>query len=523
MTQPGALPMGDVVGATVPRLHTPPLVAGPPGPCGCGCALTPETSEGYDVIDFATDVLGLPPDPWQRWLLIHALELLPDGRPRFRRVLVLVARQNGKTYLMAILACYWMYVCGPLMVLGSSTKTSTAVKAWRAAITMAKSNPELAAEIPGKNGILTASGKEQWNLTNGSRYEPVASNEEGGRGDALDRVVNDELRQHFDYSAYGASYHAMRARPYGQWWGISSMGSARSVVLNDLRDIAIAYIESGIGDERLGLMEWSPERTADPLDPHALAQANPNVGRRFPISDLISEAQGAIRKGGEMLTDFKTEAMNIYVAVLNAAIDPAAWELCKVAGSIGDLRGSLAACVDVAPSGQHASLVLAAPMPDGRIRVEVARSWDGATASTDMETELPALLGRIKPRVLGWFPNGPAAEIAATLKERKGRTSWPPRGVAVEELRAENAAVCMGFAAQVRALDVVHSGEPLLDAHALGAERLPRGDGWVFSRKGAGDCDAVYGAAGAAHLARTLPTSKGRIRVVKPATRESGD
>lgn len=78
-----ALEPAPVYGSTMPRLWTRPLVVGPPGPCGCGCALTPATSDGYDVAAWASDVLGVTLRPWQRWALIHGLELLPDGRPRF--------------------------------------------------------------------------------------------------------------------------------------------------------------------------------------------------------------------------------------------------------------------------------------------------------------------------------------------------------------------------------------------------------------------------------------------------------
>ena len=76
-------------GKTEPRIWTPPLRE-----------LTPETTLGYDVIDFAKNVLRLPPLPWQEWLLVHALEIVGefggDWHLRFRVALILVARQNGK-------------------------------------------------------------------------------------------------------------------------------------------------------------------------------------------------------------------------------------------------------------------------------------------------------------------------------------------------------------------------------------------------------------------------------------------
>ena len=78
-------------GMTEPRVWTPPLRR-----------LTPDTTLGYDVCDFSEQVLGIDPLPWQRWLLVHALEIVGDfdgdWRLRFRVVVILVARQNGKTF-----------------------------------------------------------------------------------------------------------------------------------------------------------------------------------------------------------------------------------------------------------------------------------------------------------------------------------------------------------------------------------------------------------------------------------------
>jgi hypothetical protein len=61
----------DLKGRTEPRLFTPPLRE-----------LTPETSFGFDVIEFAEDI-GWPLDPWQQWAVIHMGELKEDGTPRF--------------------------------------------------------------------------------------------------------------------------------------------------------------------------------------------------------------------------------------------------------------------------------------------------------------------------------------------------------------------------------------------------------------------------------------------------------
>lgn len=483
-------------GSTTPRISTPPLVTGRKGPCGCGCALTRKTSYGFDVVDFASEVLQRPLDPWQRWLVIHAGELLPDGRPRFRKVLVLVARQNGKTELLRILALFWLWVDRVRLVLGTSTNLDYAREAWDKAVTLAEDTPDLAAEIP-PNGIRRANGEQTLATVWGGRYKIAASNRKGGRSLTIDRLVMDELREQHDWDAYNAAVPATNAVPDAQVWFISNMGDDRSVVLNALRDQALEGL-----DDRMGIFEWSSPEGMAATDPEALAMANPNLGRRIPLDALMGEALRAEAAGGEQLASFLTEVHCRRVSLLNPAIDAEAWDACLDEGNTLDhLRDRVALCLDVSMDERHASLYAAAVDGD-RVRLDAVAAWDGATAASSMTAALPGIIERIKPRVVGWFPYGPAAVAAADLEERPG---WPPKGVEVEPIRGNIAAVCMGFAEQVRARAVARGDDPLLDAHVRAAEKLYHGDGWRFTRKGAGQVDAAYAAAGAVHLARTLP------------------
>lgn len=127
-------------GFTVPRVFTKPLAVGVPGLCGCGCALSPETSRGFEAVAFAEQFLKVTLYPWERWLLIHLLELNPDGTLRFRKALVIVARQNGKTLIAAVLAAFFLYVDSvrwpqfinprQFVVVGAAQKLDIAMKPW---------------------------------------------------------------------------------------------------------------------------------------------------------------------------------------------------------------------------------------------------------------------------------------------------------------------------------------------------------------------------------------------------------
>ncbi len=492
-----------VYGSTTPRLYTPPLVTGPPGPCGCGCALTPETSYGFEVETFARDTLGRPLDPWQRWAAIHGGELLPDGRPRFKKLLILVARQNGKTELLVILILFWQFIEERRLILGTSTNLDYAKESWEKVVELAEAIDALAEDIAA-NGVRRTNGENTLRTIYKSRYRIAASNRKGGRSLTIDRLVLDELREHADWSAYNASVPAMNAVPDAQGWLISNQGDARAVVLNSLRKAALAFIETGEGDERLGIMEWSAPDGSRATDVPAIQAANPNLGYRLLLSDILGEARRVERAGGEELTGYLTEILCMSVPMLDPAIDAAKWTDCRDPGDLSTVRGGVALCFDVSIDGRHATLAAAAVLEDGRVRVEVVAAWDDMKT---MRQELRGWVRRVGPRRIGWFPSGPAAAYAAELDDND-QDDWPPDGVEVEGIRAEVPAVCQGLAKLVDDGQVAHSDDPLINAQVAGTEKLRRGDGWVFGRRGAGHCDATYAVAGAVHLARTLPDEK---------------
>lgn len=529
ISEPGTV--GHVVGCTVPRLWTRPLRE-----------LTPETSYGFAVIDFARDTLRLPLDPWEEWVVIHLGELLPDGRPRFRKLLLLVARQNGKTHLLVVLTLFWMFIEQVSMVLGTSTKLDYAQESWSKAYRLARRIPALACEIPRKGGIRKANGeqvfwratKEEEEYEEGSRYKIAASNEEGGRSLTIDRLVLDELRQHHDYSAHDAAEPATSAVAHAQIVGLSNAGSLKSVVLNDWREEALHFIETGEGDYRVGLFEYSAPEGSDPRDIEALRMANPNLGIRKDPNDLLAAGHAAVRKGGLRLTGFMTEHMCITVRLLNPAISPEGWKAGALPGTMDKLRDKIATCFDVSPDNQHVTLLAAAvepfdvEYPDGsiesrdRIRGEVIAVWEGPGAVRQFVSDLPGWMRRVKPRSLRWFPGGPAATVASDIKAAQAvakdehataeqkRHAFPD-DLVVEEIKGETTAVCMALAELVGSRVIVHSDDDLLNAHVGGAEKLHVGELWRFTRRGADHCDAAYALAGAVDGARNLPAQPAKV------------
>jgi hypothetical protein len=510
----------SIRGRTAPRLWTRPLRP-----------LTRETSYGYRFMDWCAD-RAYPLDHWERWVAVHVGELLEDGRPRFRKVLIIVARQNGKTLLLKLLILWWAYEDGQRTIVMTSTNLDYARAAWAEAAEMAGAEVNMPTGVrrleglPAAPEIRQANGQEK--LTAPTVRDPdtndvvryggtfriaAGKGDSAGRSLSIDRLVMDELRQQRDWETYNAGIHAMNAIHTSQAFLISNQGDARAVVLRSLRALALAGT-----DRRLGIFEYSAPEGSRADDVRALAYANPNMGsyasgRRIDTETLLGEARAAMAAGGEALAKFKTEVMCMDVPNLDPAVDPDAWRECAGAGGMGHLRTRIACCLDVDPEGRYAVLVAAAVDVDGRVVVEVVRTWESTRL---LRRTLPKVVARVKPRVFGWFPGGPAAAVATDLAAPKQRrsTEWPPAGVEVKEIRTEVPAVCMGLADIVLARGLVHPNDEVINAHIGDSQRRQVGAQWIFERLSDRPICGSYATAGAVHLARLLPPPARQRRLI---------
>lgn len=459
------------LGYTDPRVFTAPLRP-----------LTRETTLGYQVIEFA-ERIGLPLLPWQQWVAIHALELLPDGRPRFRTVVVLVARQNGKSVLSQVLSLWRLYARGAKLVLGAAQNLDIAREHWLACADLAASVPALKAELV---EVRKANGQEAIVLASSGRYKISATTRSAGRGLSVDHLTMDEIREQRDWAGWSALSKTTMARPDAQIWCLSNAGDDESIVLNHLMEAG----RSG-RDPSIGVFEYSAAEGCELDEREGWRHANPALG--------ITISETAIRSA--MATDppavFRTEVLCQRVEQLDGAVDLAAWKSCSdPAGSLANHRDRLVLSVDVAPDGQHVAAVMAGELPDGRVRVESVGAWKSVPEAL---TALRDAVPRINPVRAVWFPSGPAAAIGPDLRKLFDEDQ-------IEELKgADVSEACMALAELVSSRRLVHPGDPLLDAHISGARKLRSGDGWRFTRRAAGQVDAAYALAGAVHGLRTLP------------------
>ena len=262
-----------LLGYTEPRLFTKPLRK-----------LTPKTSLGFAAIEYARVILHKELYPWQEWALIHALEIVGDlekkWRFRFRTVVFLISRQNGKTVLSEVLASFFLNFLGVSSIFGTSLSLDKAEEVWDATVKDQEETPELAGEV---EKVSRTNGSKRLILSNNRVYKVGAPTRRAGRGDSNDMVMLDEIREHRDWETWSAAAASTNAKPNGIIFCFSNAGDPDSVVLRQLRSQAVAIIEGTdaqdfggeVDADTLGLFEWSAPDGAKTDDPEALAQANP--------------------------------------------------------------------------------------------------------------------------------------------------------------------------------------------------------------------------------------------------------
>ena len=479
--------MADVKGCEEPRVFTPPLRE-----------LTPDTTLGFDIIDFSREVLNIEPHPWQRWFLIHAFETvdLPDGtwRLRFRTIILLVGRQCGKTTLGTIIALYFLYQLGVALILGTAQDVANAEDIWALCVEMAQANPDLAEQI---SHVWYTNGAKRLQLDGGRDYRVKAANRKAGRGKSADLVLLDELREHQTWDAYAALSKTGMARKNALLLCMSNAGDGTSVVLRHFRirahrmlgdpdgivaalgDSEVIADESALEDTALGLFEWSAAPGMAIDDPRAWAQGSPSLGYTIDFSTMKAAC------ADDPADVFKTECLCQWVtSTVTPPFPIGAWDAGKDESSEIAPDSALWWGVDVSADRMKSSIAVCGRRADGSWHVELAEYRSGVAW------------------LLGWF------EKAAPNYKGGMRVALQSRGAPVASMMDVIAAVdgveivecagkdvagwCGRMWDAVAACDaqsssdsapVHHRTQPALDLAANIAATRPMGDGaWAWDR-----------------------------------------
>ena len=479
-------------GSETPRGFTPPLRR-----------LTPKTSLGFAVIEFAEVMLEMTLFPWQKWLLIHMLELLPDNSMRFRTVLILVARQNGKSTLSQVLALWFMYRYHVALVLGTAQDLDVAEEIWQGAVDLIKEvdefdeplRPELFALL---DRVVATNGKKALVLTTGERYKVKAANRRAGRGLSGDLILLDELREHQSWDAWGAITKTTMARAHALILALSNAGDDTSVVLNYLRKLAHAALgdpdginaedegddplpgldevdlEVEIDDEdTLAIFEWSLAPDADINDRDGWGQPNPSLGYANGIAEKTIAS--AVRTDPEPV--LRTEVMCQHVKNLDPwkVVRKSTWDALEDLESRIAVNTPVVYAAGVDESRGWGSISKCGRREDGLLHIELV---DRRPGTAWMVSALSGLTADAWSGSVVIDDHGPAASLITELEAA---------GVPIQPTSAQEFARACGqfYDAVTDAVPTIrHLGQIELATSLGGSEWRPLGDARALVRKG---------------------------------------
>lgn len=366
-----------MMGRTVPRIYTPPIRK-----------LTETTSLGYAAIEYAETVMQKDLYPWQKWALIHVLEVVGDlageWHFRYRAVLIMVSRQCGKTVLSEVIASFFLNVLCVDSIFGTSLSLDKAEEVWEAVINDQETIPMLSMEI---DRISRTNGKKKLILTGLRQYKVGAPTRRAGRGDSNDLVMLDELREHRDWETWAAAAASINAKPNGLIVCFSNAGDPDSIVLRQLREQAIAAIDGGeaedlggeVDTDTLGLFEWSAPEDAETDDIEALAQANPALGYGFLTERALMSNRQTFPE-----SKFRSECMCQQVETLLPNPFPdGAWQAGVDETSHIAMDSEIMYGIDMSQDRRWTSIAACGLREDGNYHIEVVARRVGAEWAID--------------------------------------------------------------------------------------------------------------------------------------------
>lgn len=458
-----------MIGSTEPRIYTPPLREP-----------TPDTSLGFACIDYVKDVLHESPYPWQEWWLIHALEIVGDLEDawhfRFRNILTLVSRQNGKTELSKWLVSFFLNVLQVRRIYGTSLSLEKAEEVWEEVCAIQQEIPELEGEI---ERVDRKNGAKKLKLSGGRTYKTGAPSRRSGRGDPNDLVMLDEVRELRDWEVWSAAAPSINARPNGMVVCISNAGDPDSVVLRHLRNQALNEMGEGNdadfgGDdvEALALFEWSAEDGADMDDIEAIAQANPAMGHGFLTERAILSSAKTYPEA-----KFRAECMcQMVETILEPPFPEGSWRAGTDPSSTIEETADLFYGIDLSRDREMLSIAVCGLREDGNAHIEVI----ARRAGTDWVHEyMKRLASRGLVRLAFQGRGAPVTDLGEQLCAMDGMERFSIEG---SELtggfgRFYDAVASLCPANPRGGMHVYHIEQPLLDECAATAQLKNMGAG----------------------------------------------
>jgi len=316
----------------------------------------------------------------------------PDGRRRFTRLNVWIAKKNGKTSWLAFLALYFLladaerrpgcYVTSATGELAEELYTEalalTDGTPWRRVLDLQRFRRRMSCPL------------------NGGELRAIAASAEGAEGLKGSFVVLDEIHATLKRKPrlYGSLRYAGSGRRQPLTATISTAGDDRQSLPYRLYSRAVGIINGSVIDRHTLAAVWAmPDKPIADVTDDDLRAANPALGEVLDLDQLRDDLAEA-RSSEFAADDFKRYRLNCWTKRSTAWLDENCWDACQAADLPTDaLRGRRGFVgVDLSGTLDLTAACLVVPLEDGRLYVE-PHFWlpaRGAADRADREMDYPA-------------------------------------------------------------------------------------------------------------------------------------
>lgn len=291
--------------------------------------------------------------PWQRELLNWLMARNSKGKKMHRQSLIGLPRKSGKSALLSGLALYEL-ILGPdggeVYTVASSRDQARIV--FGTTRRMVELDPEMqsmvklyrdAIEVPSTGSVL--------------RVLPSDTPQLEGLNPTF--VVIDEVHALPDRKLWDVFSLAMGARPDPSMVGITTAGvrydrHGQESICYSMFNYGVRVASKEVKDNSFGLSWWAPRKDdADHRDPKVWAEANPGLGGKPPIQDIL-DFESAVKRTPE--AEFRTKRLNLFVDSASAWINADAWEAVKFEQEVPK-NGAVVLALDGSFNGDSTALM----------------------------------------------------------------------------------------------------------------------------------------------------------------------
>jgi len=217
------------------------------------------------------------------------------GLRQYRESFFLVGRKNGKSTLLAGLALYMLTSDGEggAEVYSTATKYAQARLLFDEAHNMIKQSPDLSKHFRKRKQDL-------YYEPTMSKFQPLARNSDTLDGLNASFVIMDELHGVRDRNLYEVMRQSMAARRQPLLIMITTAGTVRECIFDDMYSHAAQAADGGITDEHFLPVLYELDDRAEWTNPAAWVKANPALCSIKKLDDLTAKVERAKQNRNEL-------------------------------------------------------------------------------------------------------------------------------------------------------------------------------------------------------------------------------